>query len=130
MTGEVGHFTLPADDSERARRFYSAIFGWKMQVIPGMDQTMVTTGPVDENGWPKSAGFIGGSIGKRGDHLIHPVVWITVDDIPKVAKAIEGHGGKVLQPKQPIGDGSMGYTGYFQDSEGNIVALYQAGNTR
>lgn len=130
MSGEVGHFTLPADDADRARQFYSGIFGWKMQVVPGMDTTMVTTGPVDEKGWPTAPGFIGGSIGKRGDHLKHPVVWITVDDIPSIERAIEKHGGRILQKRQPIGDGSMGYTGYFQDSEGNIVALYQAGTPR
>ena len=128
--GEVGHFTLPADEPERARKFYSGVFGWKMQRVPGTDHTMVSTGPVDDKGWPKEPGFIGGSIGKRGDHLQHPVVWITVDDISATETMVEKHGGKVLQKKQPLGDGSMGHSGYFQDVEGNIIALYQAGTMR
>jgi predicted enzyme related to lactoylglutathione lyase len=130
MSGEVGHFSLPADDSDRARKFYSGVFGWKMLEIPGTDTTMMSTGPVDEKGWPKAPGFIGGSLGKRGEQLKHPVVWISVDDISSTEKAIEEGGGKILQKKQPIGDGSMGYSGYFQDSEGNIVALYQPGTMR
>ena len=127
MSGEVGHFSLPADDLERARKFYSATFGWKMIETPGSDTTMVRTGTTDERGMPKGPGYIGGSIGKRGADLTHPVVWIIVDDIVASEHSIEKHGGKILQRKQPIGDGSMGHTGYFQDSEGNVVALYQMG---
>jgi uncharacterized protein len=125
MTGEVGHFEIPADNPERARKFYAATFGWKMNQPPGMEYTMVTTGPVDENGLPKEPGFVGGGIGKREGHLLHPVVTIVVDEITAAEKMIEKNGGKVVQRKQAIGDGSMGWTGYFKDSEGNIVGLYQ-----
>jgi uncharacterized protein len=127
MSGEVGHFEIPADDPARARKFYAAAFGWKMTEMPEMEYTMVTTGPVDEKGMPKEPGFVGGGIGKRGGHLEHPVVTIMVDDISTTEKTIEKHGGKILQKKQPIGDGTMGWTGYFKDSEGNIVGLYQWG---
>ena len=130
MSGEVGHFELPADNPERARKFYSGIFGWKMNEVPGMDYTMVSTGVVDEKGWPKEPGYIGGGIAKRDDRLKHPMITIVVEDISATEKLIEKHGGKVLQKKQPIGDGTMGHTGYFQDSEGNLVGLYQAGTMR
>lgn len=127
MSGEVGHFEIPADNPERARKFYTTTFGWKANVMEGMDYTMVSTGPVDENGMMKMPGQIGGGIGKRGGPLMHPVVTILVDDILASEKHIEKNGGKVLQKKQPIGDGTMGFTGYFKDSEGNIIGLYQAG---
>jgi predicted enzyme related to lactoylglutathione lyase len=52
-------------------------------------------------------------------------VTILVDEITEAEKVIEKNGGKVVQRKQAIGDGAMGHTGYFQDSEGNIVGLYQ-----
>jgi predicted enzyme related to lactoylglutathione lyase len=133
MSGEVVHFTLPADNADRARKFYSGVFGWKMQEMPGTDYTMVSTGPVDDKGEPKEPGFIGGGIGKRGDNggnLKHPVVTIIVDEISSTEKSIEKSGGKILQRKQPIGDGTMGHTGMFQDSEGNIVGLFQAGTKR
>ena len=81
MSGEVGHFEIPADKPDRARKFYEATFGWKMNTLPEMDYTMVSTGPVDEKGMPKEPGFIGGGIGKRGDALEHPVVTIMVDEI-------------------------------------------------
>lgn len=128
MTGQVGHFEIPADNPARARKFYAAAFGWKMNEMPGMDYTMVSTGPVDDKGMPKEPGFVGGGIGKRGGNLMHPVVTIIVDDLLTAEKTIEKNGGKVVQRKQPIGDGSMGFTGYFKDSEGNIVGLYQPGS--
>lgn len=127
MSGEVGHFELPADNPERARKFYATTFGWKMNVMPQMDYTMVTTGKVDTQGMPSEPGVIGGGIAKRGGHVNHPVVTIIVDEISSIEKVIEKSGGKVLQKKTPIGDGAMGFTGYFKDSEGNIVGLYQAG---
>ena len=127
MSGEVGHFEIPADDPARARKFYTDAFGWKMTVMPGMDYTMVATGPVDEQGMPSKPGHVGGGIAKRGSMVMHPVVTIMVDDLAAAEKVIEKHGGKILQKKTPIGDGSMGFTGYFQDPEGNTIGLYQWG---
>ncbi|HEV2165904.1 MAG TPA: VOC family protein [Thermoplasmata archaeon] len=127
MSGEVGHFEIPADQPERARKFYASAFGWRYNEMPGMDYTMVMTGPTDDKGMPKAPGFIGGGIAKRGAHLTHPVLTIIVEDIGASEKVIAKNGGKVLVKKQPIGDGTMGFTGYFQDSEGNVVGLYQAG---
>ncbi|HZY71090.1 MAG TPA: VOC family protein [Thermoplasmata archaeon] len=127
MSGKVGHFEIPADDVSRAKKFYTSVFGWNTTEIPGMDYTMVGTGPAGKDGMPSEPGYIGGGIGKRGGNLKHPVVTIIVDEITTFEKSIAKAGGKILQKKQPIGDGSMGHTGYFQDSEGNIVGLYQAG---
>ena len=126
MSGEVGHFEIPADNPERARKFYSSAFGWTMNVMPGMDYTMIGTGPADEKGMPKAPGYIGGGLTKRGGHLEHPTVTIVVEDISAAEKLVEKHGGKIVQRKTPVGDGSMGYMGYFKDSEGNVVGLYQS----
>lgn len=125
MTDSVGHFEIPADKPDRARKFYATTFGWKMNEVQGMDYTMVSTGPVDDKGMPQAPGFIGGGIGKRGKMLEHPVVTIMVDEIDEAVKRIEKNGGKILQRKTPVGDGSMGWTAYFKDSEGNTVGLYQ-----
>ena len=125
MGGEVGHFEIPADNPARAKKFYSTTFGWKLNEIPGMDYTMVSTGKAGEDGMPSEPGYIGGGIGKRGGNLEHPVVTIVVDDINAAEKLIAKNGGKVTQKRQPIGDGSMGYTAYFKDSEGNTVGLYE-----
>lgn len=125
MSGEVGHFEIPADNTERARKFYSATFGWKMNPVPGMDYTMVNTGSVDDQGMPKEPGYISGGIGKRGGPLEHPVVTVVVDDLEAAVKKVEKSGGKVVRPKQEI-PGNMGWTAYIKDTEGNTVGLYQS----
>jgi len=127
MSGEVVHFEIPADDAKRARAFYEQTFGWKSNVVEDADYTMVSTGATDAEGTPTEPGYIGGGIGRRGGNLKSPVVTIMVDDIDVAAKSIQKNGGKMLQAKQPIGDGSIGYSGYFRDSEGNVVGLYQRG---
>lgn len=126
MSGEVGHFEIPADDPARARKFYSTIFGWKLTEVPQMEYTMVSTGPANDQGRPKNPGYIGGGITKRDAPLEHPTVTIAVDDITATEKTIEHHGGKIVVRKQAIGDGSMGHVGYFKDSEGNLIGLFEA----
>ncbi len=80
MRGEVGHFEIPADNPSRAKKFYSASFGWRMSDVPGFaDYTMVSTGEVDEKGSPKSPGYIGGAVAKRSETLKHPVITVVVD---------------------------------------------------
>ena len=127
MSGEIVHFELPADDVERAKKFYSKLFGWKLNSMPEMDYTLVQTAGSDENGRPTRPGAINGGMLKRQDFVKAPIVVINVDEIDTVTKAIEKNGGKVLQKKTPIGDGSVGFAAYFRDPEGNVVGLYQVG---
>jgi uncharacterized protein len=127
MSGEIVHFELPADDVERAKKFYGKTFGWKLNSMPAMEYTLVETAGSDENGRPTQPGTINGGMLKRQDFVKTTIVTINVDEIDTVAKTIEKNGGKILQKKTPIGDGSIGFAAYFRDPEGNVVGLYQAG---
>ena len=33
----IVHFEIPADDVDRAKKFYSNLFGWKIEKVPGMN---------------------------------------------------------------------------------------------
>jgi len=125
MTGEVVHFEIPSDDVERARRFYSKTFGWKLNTMGDMEYTLVTTGPAGPDGRPTDIGRIDGGLLKRQKPVSAPTVTIRVDDIDATARTIERNGGKVVEPKAPIGDGSIGFSAYFQDTEGNVIGLFQ-----
>jgi catechol 2,3-dioxygenase-like lactoylglutathione lyase family enzyme len=47
----VVHFEISVDDPERAIRFYSDVFGWKIEKWEGpMDYWLITTGPENEPG--------------------------------------------------------------------------------
>jgi predicted enzyme related to lactoylglutathione lyase len=125
MTGRVVHFEVPYDDGERARAFYAAAFGWQLQDIPELKYTMVSTGPVTDQGFPAEPGFINGGMFERGDSGINrPVLTIDVDDVDEALTSIEKLGGKQFGEKVPVGD--MGFAAYFEDTEGNLVGLWQS----
>jgi predicted enzyme related to lactoylglutathione lyase len=48
---------------------------------------------------------------------------ISVDSYDEFAKKIEMSGGKMITEKMTIPD--MGYTGSFQDTEGNILGVIE-----
>ena len=125
MSGEVVHFEIPSGDIERARKFYSKLFGWKMSPMTGIDYTMVGTTESTEEGMPTRPGSINGGLLLRQPSVQSPTITIRVDDIDRIAKTIEKNGGKMVEPKSPIGDGSIGFVAYFRDSEGNVIGLFQ-----
>ena len=128
MAGGVVHFEIPADDENRARKFYSSIFGWEFQVLPEMDYSLAMTTPMDGNGRPAVSGSINGGLFRRTGQLTAPVVTVDVQDIDAALEQIVAQGGSVHREKMEV-PGS-GWNAYFKDSEGNIVGLWQnAGET-
>jgi len=121
----VVHFEIPADNPTRASKFYTDAFGWNIMKYEGpMSYWMLGTTDSDENGRPKIPGSINGGMGKREGPLKSIVVTIMVDDIEKALQKVEKAGGKTVEKKQAVGD--MGFSAYFQDSEGNVVGLFQS----
>jgi predicted enzyme related to lactoylglutathione lyase len=124
MANSVVHFEIPADDFERAHKFYTDAFGWKLQHMPELQYSMVVTTETDEQGMPANPGSINGGMGKRQSPMSeHPTVTIGVDDIDKAFEAISAAGGSPLGEKMPVAD--MGWAAYFTDSEGNVIGLWQ-----
>lgn len=121
---KVTHFEIPADDTNRAQEFYKKLFGWKINQVPEMPYWMVNTVETDEQHMPKEAGTINGGIflRERGQS-ISPVIVISVSDIDGCLKNIEEAGGQVVLPKQEVG--SFGYYARFEDTEGNLMGLWQ-----
>ncbi len=120
----VVHFEIPADDVERAQKFYSESFGWNINSIPEMRYTIVSTTESDEKtGAPKNPGAINGGMLKRQEPVNNVVITVNVDSIEEAAKKIEAAGGKIIREKMPVGD--MGFAAYFTDTEGNVVGLWE-----
>jgi len=120
---KVVHFEIPADDLERARKFYTSVFGWKMDSVPEMEYILIGTTQVDENGMPTEAGGINGGMMKRQSPLNSPVITIDVQNMEDAMKMVKKMGGKIIREKMQVGD--MGYAAYFKDTEGNIIGLWQ-----
>lgn len=120
---KVGHFEVPADDVDRAKKFYSECFDWQMQDIPEMNYTIIKTVEVDDKQIPKEPGAINGGLFKRQADMPHPQIFINVNDISQSLKTIEEHGGEIIRGKTPVGN--MGFVANFKDPEGNILGLWQ-----
>ena len=123
---KVVHFEIPADDVERAKKFYGSSFGWELQTMDMGDgeYTSVKTTAVDEQTqMPTEPGAINGGMFQRDERLTSPVITIDVDAIDDALKQIEDAGGSTVQPRTPIP--GMGAFAYFKDSEGNVLVLWE-----
>ena len=122
MDGVV-HFEIPVDQVERAKKFYSQVFEWQISGVPGMPYHMVTTTPVGSDFRPKTPGAINGGMLQRDATIRSPVITVNVDDMKAALERIEAAGGKVVGEPSPVGD--MGIAAYFQDTEGNLLGVWQ-----
>ncbi|MBI3840558.1 MAG: VOC family protein [Thaumarchaeota archaeon] len=125
MNGRVVHFEVPAKNMKRAKAFYSKVFGWKANDLkmPGTDYSLVSTTEVDKDGRPSAPGSINGGLMKMTKPFTGPVVTLQVDDIVAALKAVEKNGGETVTKKTSMGE--WGSFGYFRDSEGNLMGLFQ-----
>ena len=118
----VVHFEIPADNPERASKFYSEVFGWQIEKWDGpFDYWMVTTGPEGEMG-------INGGIMRRTGELNggSPTAYVCtvgIDSLDQYIAKVEAHGGKIVVPKMEIP--GVGWMAYCKDTEGNQFGLMQ-----
>lgn len=119
---KVVHFEIPAEDTERAKKFYAGVFGWEMENW-GEEYTIARTVAVDEKQMAKKPGAINGGIFKRPADAPNLVIYIAVASIEDAIGKVEAAGGKVVTPKTPIAE--MGFYARIADTEDNIVGLFQ-----
>jgi predicted enzyme related to lactoylglutathione lyase len=117
--GEITHLEIPADDVERAKRFYGAVAGWEFGEPEGFTgYHMFRTGEAS-----------GGAIAKRGEMAPRQLrVYITVDSLESACSAAEANGGAVVERPTDIG-GDMGRFAVVRDTEGTEVGLWETAAT-
>lgn len=120
---KVVHFEIPFDDQSRAQKFYQDVFGWQITKFPEMDYFLAVTTPSDENLKPKEPGSINGGLLKKDPTGNHPVIVIDVPSLDEHIAKIEAAGGKTIMPKIEVGD--FGLYARVQDTEGNIIGIWQ-----
>jgi predicted enzyme related to lactoylglutathione lyase len=124
---KVVHFEIPADDLDRAKSFYGRVFGWQIDSWPmagGGEYTGLTTTAVDEKTMmPLEPGAINGGMTRRDETTPSPVITVDVEDIDAALAEIEAAGGSTVTPRTAIP--GMGAFGYFKDSEGNVMGLWE-----
>jgi predicted enzyme related to lactoylglutathione lyase len=119
----VVHFEIPADDLERAKKFYSENFGWKLnQLGPEMGSyVLIHTGPTDDNGMPQDRAFINGGLMKRDPSARAPVVVVAVEDADATVEKVRRSGGKLVGEVMDIPN--VGRYARVQDTEGNVIGV-------
>jgi predicted enzyme related to lactoylglutathione lyase len=124
MDHTVVHFEIPADDVEKLRKFYSELFGWKIEKMPGpVEYYGIETVPVDAKGMPERPGVNGGMMKKQyPEHK--PVNYIAVESVDEYVKKIEVLGGRVIVPKMEVP--GIGWWALALDPEGNQFAILQS----
>jgi predicted enzyme related to lactoylglutathione lyase len=117
QAASVVWFEIPADDPERARTFYSQLFGWKINPFPGTNDYW----HIDTAGHDKTPD---GAL-KRRKHPQEPITnYIGVDSVTRFAAKIEKLGGKICMPKTAVPQ--MGYFAVCQDTEGNTFGIWES----
>jgi predicted enzyme related to lactoylglutathione lyase len=112
MSGKLVHFELPAQNTDRAKKFWSGVFGWDFgdSAMPGMEYYMVRTGE-DQ----------GGAIYPAEESGMK--VYFDTDDIDASIAKVRGGGG-TSEEKQPIPH--VGWFTHCTDTEGNKFSLFQS----
>lgn len=122
----VVHFEIQADDVERAKAFYAAVFDWTYQDWSGVSGSTywgIVTGPDDQMG-------INGGLLQRpaatpaaGQGTNAYVCTIGVGDYDATERRILDAGGRVALPKTALT--GMAWQGYYLDPEGNTFGIHQ-----
>jgi predicted enzyme related to lactoylglutathione lyase len=116
MTGPAIFFELGVADAERARAFYSGVFGWTME--PG----------------PSGKGFVIDANGVPGglhpdDPQANPYVFFGVDDLDAALERVRARGGEVvdmdLSGDDPASVARFGRFKLCRDDQGSPFGLYE-----
>jgi predicted enzyme related to lactoylglutathione lyase len=109
----IVHFEIPFDEVERAKKFYTELFGWKIEKFaPGTEYWMIQT----QEG-------TGGGMMKRQQPDQKIVDYFGVSSVLESIDKVKKLGGKTFVPKTAIP--KMGYFAICMDTEGNVFGLYE-----
>lgn len=127
----IVHFEIPSDDIERAKKFYSDLFGWKIERWSGANGSRLTSAATGQpiEYWivsttdDKGNKALGGGMMKRQmpEHRI--TNYINVKSIDEYSSKVEKLGGKVVSSKHAVP--GMGYFALCLDTENNSFAIWQ-----
>ena len=119
----VVHFEIPAENLERAKKFYSENFGWKLnQLGPEVgNYVLVHTGPTDEQGMPQDRAFINGGLMPRDPSARSPVLVIAVADADHAVEKVKKSGGRLVGEILDIPN--VGRYARVEDTEGNVIGV-------
>jgi uncharacterized protein len=127
----IVHFEIPADDVEKAKKFYTDLFGWKIEKLSVTDDSRLTSAATAQpmEYWiitttdDKGNQALGGGIMKRQMPEHRVTNYIGVRSVDEYFSKVEKLGGKVIAPKHTVP--GMGYFALCIDTENNAFAIWE-----
>jgi uncharacterized protein len=124
----VVHFEMAYEDRERAKKFYTEVFGWKTEQLGSEmgNYVVVQTDETDEKGMLKETNRINGGLYEKNatdDSKNHPSVVIAVENLEDSIKKIKDAGGQIQG--EPMDIPGIGQYISMIDTEGNRVGVLQ-----
>lgn len=121
----IAYFEIPANNIDRAKHFYHALLGWKIEPTKtAMDPAKVATMQYHDviTGEPQEGTLNMGGLYKRQmtENITNHVM---VEDIDKVLEKVGKLGGKIVVPKMDIPN--VGLNAIIQDTEGNTIGIWK-----
>ncbi len=113
----IVHFDVPADDPERAKKFYETLFDWKFELVPQYQYNLISTRHLD------GAPGVAGGLGKRMDPSQRMMNYFGVKSIEAAMKQVKKLGGKVVTDRMAVT--GMGWLVNCVDTEGNAFGLWE-----
>ncbi len=120
----VVHFEIYADNPEKLAQFYSSLFDWSFEPVPGMDYRMVKTAETDAKGMTTQPGINGGLVKRPAGYDVNaPVNYVNVDSLDASVKRAQDLGAKVTKDRTAVP--GMGWFTMLIDPQGNHFAMWQ-----
>lgn len=122
----VVHFEIQADDVERAKAFYAAVFGWSYEdysQYTGSTYWGIITGPEDQMGINGGLVPRPAPVHASGHGTNAFVCTVGVADYDATEERILAAGGQVALPKAALP--GMAWQGYYLDTEANTFGIHQ-----
>jgi predicted enzyme related to lactoylglutathione lyase len=107
---QLGYFTIDTQDIEKAKAFYSALFGWTFDEDASKPTYAHVTGSDPAFGFTK--------VERAGQF---PHLYFRVDDVDALCKRVTELGGKAAVPA----DSASGRTAVVSDDQGVSFSLWQ-----
>ena len=108
---QLGYFTIDTADLDKARAFYSALFGWRF------DEAESHTAYAHVADSQPPFGFIKVERPKNNEHL-----YFRVENVDALCERVVELGGKAAVPS----DSKSGRTAVVEDDQGVSFSLWQA----
>lgn len=117
MANNLASFAIHADDVQRCRRFYEAVFGWRFEPWGPPDFYLVRTGDAQNPGVQGLMHQRQEPRGAGGPNCFECT--IAVENLDAVTSAVKQHGGRILMENAAIP--TVGILTKFEDTEGNVL---------